>query len=90
MPTVRFTKHLLRYYPALQTAEVEGGTVAAVIAALEERYHGLSAYFVDDQGRLREHVNIFIGKDLIRDRESLSDPVQANDTIFILQALSGG
>lgn len=90
MPTVKFTKNLLRFYPSLQNTPVEGTSVAAVIAALELRYPGLSAYFVDDQGRLREHVNIFVGNQLIRDRQQLSDPVKDGDTVHIMQALSGG
>lgn len=90
MPTVKFTRNLLRFYPGLQPVELEGQTVAEVIAALERRFPGLSPYFVDDQGALREHVNVFIGEQLIRDRKRLSDPVQSGDQIFFMQALSGG
>ncbi len=90
MPTVKFTRNLLRFYPGLQTVQVEGETVAALIAALEQRFPGLSGYFVDDQGRLRQHVNIFIGNRLIGDRETLSDLLQADDQVYIMQALSGG
>ena len=90
MPTVKFTKNLLRFYPTLQTTAVDGDSVAAVIRALEERFPGLSGYFVDDQGQLREHVNIFVGNQLIHDRVTLSDAVQAEDMIYIMQALSGG
>lgn len=90
MPTVKFTKNLLRFYPTPQTVAVEGASVAAVIAALEARYPGLSGYFIDDQGQLREHVNIFVGNQLIHDRKKLSDPVRADDVVYIMQALSGG
>jgi molybdopterin converting factor small subunit len=90
MPTVKFTKNLLRFYPSLQTAVVEGDSVAAVIRALELRFPGLSGYFVDDHGQLREHVNIFVGNQLIHDRVTLTDEVQAEDLIYIMQALSGG
>jgi len=90
MPTVKFTKNLLRFYPALQTTAVEGDTVAAVIRALEQRFPGLSGYFIDDQGQLREHVNIFVGNQLIHDRKTLSDPVHTEDLIYFMQALSGG
>ena len=90
MPTVKFTRNLQRFFPQLDTLEVEGNTVAEVIANLDQAYPGLAAYLVDDHGHLRQHVNIFIGEDLIQDQETLSDPVGEGDRVFILQALSGG
>lgn len=90
MPLVKFTSHLNRFFPNIREVEVEGGTVASVVAALNEKFPGLSGYIVDEQGKLRQHVNIFIGEDLIRDRENLGDEVNSEDQIYILQALSGG
>lgn len=90
MPRVKFTRHLQRFFPDLDEVEIAGETVAEVIAMLEARYPGLADYLIDDQGALRQHVNVFIGKDLIRDREHLQDPVTADDRLFIFQALSGG
>jgi molybdopterin converting factor small subunit len=91
MSRVKFTRHLVRFFPDLgDSIEVEGKTVAAVVAALDEQYPGLADYIVDERGTLRRHVNIFLGRDLIHDRETLQDPVGENDQIFIFQALSGG
>lgn len=91
MPTVKFTRHLVRFFPDLQDeVRVEAGTVAEVVAALDARYPGLAAYIVDDTGALRKHVHIFLGEDLIVDRTRLSDPVAADGRVFIFQALSGG
>jgi hypothetical protein len=90
MPTVYFTRHLLRFFPYLTTTEVEASTVAEVVAALEHRHRGLADYLVDERGALRKHVNIFVGDELVRDRDTLSDPVTPNSQIHIIQALSGG
>ncbi|NCF69049.1 MAG: molybdenum cofactor biosynthesis protein MoaD [Chloroflexi bacterium] len=93
MATVRFTKHLIRFFPDLanqSTIEAQGDTVAGVVAALDEQYPGLAAYVVDEQGALRKHVNIFLDDELIHDRQKLQDPVTADDRIYIFQALSGG
>lgn len=91
MPTVKFTRHLVRFFPDLQDeVRVEAGTVAEVVAALDARYPGLAGYIVDDTGALRKHVHIFLGEDLVVDRTSLSDPVAADGRVFIFQALSGG
>lgn len=90
MPLVRFTNHLQRFFPKISEIEVEAGTVSEVLISLDSKFPGLRAYIVDDRGALRQHVNIFVQKELIEDRQNLSDPVNANDEIFILQALSGG
>ena len=90
MPRVRFTRHLRRFFPDLDDAEVEAGTVADVITALDQRWPGLAAYIIDERGMLRQHVNVFIGEFMVKDRQNLEDSVAEDDEVFILQALSGG
>ena len=90
MPEVRFTPHLKRYFPDLGDIHVEADTVAAVVQSVDRRWPGLAAYLVDERGALRKHVNIFVGKDAVRDREGLGDAVPSDGRVFILQALSGG
>ena len=90
MPHVKFTSHLYRYFPGLKEMEVEGSTVAEVVAALDRRFPGLADYIVDERGALRKHVNIFVGDDMITDRERLQDALTAHSRVFIFQALSGG
>ena len=90
MPHVTFTRHLARFFPGLTDGEVAGATVREVIDALDRRHPGLAGYLVDETGRLRRHVNIFVGEEPICDRETLSDKLSPGDTLFILQSLSGG
>ena len=90
MPHVSFTRHLERFFPDLREGEVPGTTVREVIDELERRHPGLRSYIVDETGRLRRHVNVFVGEEPIGDRERLGDPVGPADRIFIVQALSGG
>jgi sulfur carrier protein ThiS len=45
---------------------------------------------VDEQGRLRQHVAVFVGGELVRDRLNLTDRVQDHQDVFVMQALSGG
>ena len=90
MPRVRFTRNLLRFFPDLQEADVEGSTIAEIVAVLDTRYQGLADYLLDERGALRKHVNIFIDDELISDRKTLGDRVGSEDQIHIIQALSGG
>lgn len=91
MPRVAFTRHLQRFFPKLKAEEVvEGATVREALAELEKRYPGFSAYVVDETGRVRRHVNVFVREEPICDRETLSDAVAPGDEIYILQGLTGG
>ena len=90
MPFVIFTRHLERYFPALVAGEVPGATVREVIDELERRHPGFASFIVDETGRLRRHVNVFIGEEPLRDRDGLCDALGPDDKLFILQALSGG
>lgn len=89
MAVIRFTTHLARHR-ASPVAHAEGQTVAEVLGAALREDPLLAAYVQDEQGRLRKHVNIYLDGALITDRLRLSDPVNPNSELYILQALSGG
>lgn len=91
MAQVKFTRHLVRFFPTLgDVVTVPGETVAEIVTELDGMYPGLASYIVDERGALRKHVNIFLDNDLIHDRETLQDPVGKDDKLYIFQALSGG
>ncbi len=90
MPVVKFTSNLKRFYPDLTPLEVSGETVAEALDQVEQNHHGLKDYIVDENGVLRKHVNIFIGNDMIKDRQKLADRLADTDEMYIMQALSGG
>lgn len=89
MATIRFTSHLVRHRPA-PALQAEGATVAEVLARGMAGDDLLRSYVLDEQGRLRKHVNIYLDGTLIRDRLRLSDAVAPGAEIYVLQALSGG
>jgi len=90
MPHVSFTSALKRFYPNLQSMTLPAADVRELLQRIDEHYPGLSDYLVDEHGRLRKHVNIYIGERLIHDREGLSDGLGEGDEVLIFQALSGG
>lgn len=90
MAYIKFTPNLKRYFPDLTEVEMEGETVADIIAAVDSRWQGLADYIVDEHGCMRKHVNIFIDNELIQDKKTLSDTVDSRTRIYIMQALSGG
>ncbi len=93
MATVRFTRHLLRFFPTLQADQGEpvvATTVAEAIAELDRRFPGLSGYLLEDTGAVRKHVNFFVDGRMLADRTNLRDPLVGESELFIVQALSGG
>ena len=67
--------------------EASGATVKAILQDLDRRYPGLRFRVVDEQDRVREHMNVFVAGRPTRD---LDAPVGPDDEVHILQALSGG
>jgi sulfur-carrier protein len=92
MVAVHLTGHLLTFFPQLggQDLAVEASTVREVVQALEALAPGLGFYLCDERGSLRRHVNIFVDKQMIRDRRGLSDAVPDGGQVHVLQSLSGG
>ncbi|NVK41714.1 MAG: MoaD/ThiS family protein [Oceanospirillaceae bacterium] len=89
MATLAFTRHLDRYLDC-PPQTVEAGTVADALALALEANPRLAGYLLDDQRRLRRNVAIFVDGRQIRDRRHLSDALDADSKIYVLQALSGG
>ncbi len=90
MPVVSFTPNLKRFYPDLKSINIEAESIQEMLKILNDQHPGIQDYIVDEQYRLRKHVNIFIGENMIKDREGLSDPILSDDKVYIMQALSGG
>ena len=72
------------------TRQVEGTRVREVLDAYFHTHTRARGYVLDDQGRLREHMSIFIDGEQLRDRVHLTDPVPADGVLDVIQALSGG
>jgi molybdopterin converting factor small subunit len=89
MPRVAFTPNLRRHLDC-PTLEAEGATLRAVLESVFAANPGLRGYLLDEHGRLRKHVTIFVNDTPVADRATLADPITPQDEIFVLQALSGG
>jgi hypothetical protein len=92
MASIELTRHLFQFFPQLadRAIEVEAASVAEALQALERIAPGIAFYLCDERGRLRPHVNAYIGTEPVRDRFRLSDPIAPGDRLYIMQALSGG
>ena len=76
-----------------------GGTPELSVAATSvrdaldelERSHPLLHIRVcDETGAVRRHVNLFVNRDHVRDRDGLETELEEGDVVTIMPAVSGG
>ncbi len=85
MAQIIFTQQLARFLP-VPALETQAATLRAALDGAFAANPRLGAYVLDEQGRLRANVVVFIdGK-----RSELDEPLRSDSKIYVLQALSGG
>lgn len=89
MAKVAFTQNIQRHVTCPET-EAPGNTVAEVLGNVFASNPRARSYVLDEHGGLRKHMIIFIDGTVIRDRERLTDTVDASSRIYVFQSLSGG
>jgi len=89
VPTVRFTRNIQRHVQC-PTREVSGASVREALDHYFSAHDQARGYVLDDQGKLRQHMAIFVDGNQIQDRDHLSDPVTPDAVLDLVQALSGG
>ena len=85
--TVFVPTQLRNYTGGATKVEAAGATVDEALAALDARYPGLRFRVVDEQGRIRKHMRIFVGGERVLE---LGAKVGAKDEVHIFGALTGG
>jgi MoaD family protein len=66
--------------------ELPGDSVGQVLRELELRYPKVKGWILDEQGRIRAHVNVFVNGE----RTASDTPVSAGDELQVLPSISGG
>lgn len=97
MPTVVVAPALARWLtptPTVGASErrlsVSGSTVREVLDSVFTEFPTLRGYAVDERGRLRHHVVVYLDGSAIQDKDTLSEPVADTSELYLFQALSGG
>ena len=72
------------------TLDPAPATVGEALGLLWTLYPALRERVLDEQGRVRPHVNVFVGTDSIRDGGGLGARVPDGSEIAIIPAVSGG
>lgn len=84
---VRIPTPLRSYTNQVARVEATGTTIDDVLRDLDHQFPGIRFRVVDEQGRLRQHMRVFVNDEMARD---LSAPLDPHDEVTLMQALSGG
>jgi len=69
---------------------LEGGTLQQIIDALEAKYPGIKERLCEENGELRNFVNVYINGEDSRFLDGLSSSINEGDEISIVPAVAGG
>jgi molybdopterin converting factor small subunit len=88
--SVRIPTILRSYTDGVSEVKATGSTLGEVIADLETQFTGISARVLDDTGKLRRFVNIYVGDEDVRFTDGLDTPTPEGVQISIIPAVAGG
>jgi sulfur-carrier protein len=70
--------------------DVDAPDLRSAIDQLDSRHPGFKGRLLDDEGRPRQFVNLFLNDEDIRMGQGLDSPVGESDEIAIVPAVAGG
>jgi molybdopterin synthase sulfur carrier subunit len=90
MPQFRIPGPLRRLSEGQMTVTVEATDLGSAIEELEKRYPGFKDRLLDQQGQLRQFVNVYLNDEDVRLGAGLAAKVSEKDEISIVPAVAGG
>jgi sulfur-carrier protein len=87
---VRIPTILRTYTGGASEVSADGGTLAEVLDSLESSYPGIRARVLDDGGKLRRFVNVYVGEEDVRFASGLETPTPEGAKVSVIPAVAGG
>ncbi len=81
---------LREYAGGRDSFEVRAATLADAIRALNAQHPGLAYRLLDDQGRMRRYVLVFVNEDPVAHLEPEAVRLRDGDTVHIVPSVAGG
>ncbi len=88
--SVRVPTILRAYTGGESEVSAAGGTLAEVLDDLDASYAGIKGRILDDDGKLRRFVNVYVGNDDVRFLDDLATPTPDGTQVSVIPAVAGG
>jgi molybdopterin converting factor small subunit len=90
MATVIIPTPLRKFTNNTAKLTIKAGNVQDVVNDLSLNFPELKRHLLDENGKIRSFVNVFVGDDDIRDLQQESTSVKEDSVISIVPAIAGG
>jgi MoaD family protein len=90
MSKVHIPTPLRQYVGKQASVEVQGKTVAEVMAALVSQHPDLRRHLYTEEGKLRAFVNLYVNDEDIRYLQKEATALKDSDNISIVPSIAGG
>ena len=87
---VRIPTILRTYTGGAKAVDGSGATLDELLGNLDKDHSGLRDRLVDEGGKLRRFVNVYLNDEDVRFLGALETPVKDGDTVTVLPAVAGG
>jgi molybdopterin synthase sulfur carrier subunit len=90
MAKVKIPTQLRQLTDGEAEVEASGGTVEALIGDLESRHPGMKERLLDESGKLRRFVNVYVNDEDVRFENGLDTEIPEDGQVSIIPAVAGG
>ncbi|MDG7006741.1 MAG: MoaD family protein [Nitrososphaerota archaeon] len=91
MIRVRLTGQLRDLTNGAREIELDSASdIDGVVGELDRTFPGIARKIVDDQGKIRPYVNVFVNTENSRDLGKEKTKLKDGDTVHILPSVAGG
>lgn len=88
--SVRVPTILRTYTKDAAQVSAEGATLKDVLADLDANHPGIRARILDDSGKIRRFVNVYVGDEDVRFADGLDTVTKDGVEVSIIPAVAGG
>ncbi len=87
---VRVPTPLRKFTQGSDEVDASGNTISAMFDDLEQNHPGIKERVVDESGKVRRFVNVYVNGDDIRFLKNVDTTLKDGDNISIVPAIAGG
>lgn len=81
---------LREYSGGKESVRLDAGSLEEALQSLDRLFPGVGERILDDQGKVRRFVHVFVNQDSVAQQEPGEVTLRDGDTIHILPSVAGG